>query len=55
MLFVREGVIYKVLDFTFYLKVKHSGLSNLMNAQESSLKTIWDNPDDEVWNDINTQ
>lgn len=24
---------------------------NLMQAQESALQAVWDNPDDEVWND----
>lgn len=44
----------EVLDFIGFLKEKQerSGIVDLMNAQESALKHIWDNPEDEVWNEF---
>ncbi|MDD5037274.1 MAG: DUF2281 domain-containing protein [Methylococcaceae bacterium] len=44
----------EVLDFIGFLKEKQErlGILDLMNAQESALKHIWDNPEDEVWNEF---
>ena len=41
----------EVLDFIGFLKEKQerSEILDLMNAQETALKPIWDNPVDEVW------
>jgi hypothetical protein len=44
----------EVLDFIGYLKSKQDRTEwqDLMNAQAESMKAIWDNPEDEVWNDL---
>lgn len=44
----------EVLDFIGFLKEKQERAEweDLMGAQASSLQGIWDNPDDEVWNDL---
>jgi hypothetical protein len=45
----------EVLDFIGYLKLKEKQereeWEDLMNAQSESMKSIWDNPEDEAWND----
>ena len=42
----------EVLDFIGFLKEKQerAEFMDLMMAQETVLKHIWDNPEDEVWN-----
>ena len=46
----------EVLDFIGYLKMKENHdreeWEDLMNAQSESMKSIWDNPEDKVWNDL---
>ena len=44
----------EVLDFIGFLKEKQerAEFMDLMMAQETALKHIWDNPEDEVWNDL---
>ena len=46
----------EVLDFIAYLKLKdkqdREEWKDLMNAQSVSMKAIWDNPEDEAWNDL---
>ncbi|MBV5275388.1 MAG: DUF2281 domain-containing protein [Lamprocystis purpurea] len=44
----------EVLDFIGYLKEKSERVEweDLMGAQAASLAAVWDNPDDEVWNDL---
>jgi len=44
----------EVLDFIGYLKEKteRSEWDDLMGAQAASLAAVWDNPEDEVWNDL---
>ena len=49
-------LIQEVLDFIGYLAHRH-GLDKvdtnpLKAAQELSMRKVWDNPDDEVWNDL---
>ena len=49
-------LVQEVLDFIGYLDHRH-GLDKvdpdpLKAAQESSMRKVWDNPDDEVWNDL---
>jgi hypothetical protein len=51
-----EHVAREVLDFIGYLELKY-GLSDariqdLGFAQQAPMTHIWDNPDDEVWNDV---
>ncbi len=49
-----EPILQELLDFMGYLKEKQAreGLRDLMLAQEDSLRAIWDNDEDEVWNEI---
>ncbi len=44
----------EVLDFIGFLKEKQERAEweDLMRAQATGLKSIWDNPEDEVWNDL---
>lgn len=44
----------EVLDFIGYLKEKseRAEWEDLMGAQAASLVAVWDNPDDEVWNEL---
>ncbi|MBI3479108.1 MAG: hypothetical protein HY016_01940 [Nitrosomonadales bacterium] len=44
----------EVLDFIGYLKSRQEQAqwNDLMQAQEKSLASVWDNPDDEVWNHV---
>jgi hypothetical protein len=43
----------EVLDFVGYLRERgdRSQWRNLMNAQSKSLAAVWDNPEDQVWDD----
>jgi len=49
-----EAQAREVLDFIGYLKEKgdRAEWEDLMYAQTTSLAAVWDNPDDEVWNDL---
>jgi hypothetical protein len=51
-----EPLAREVLDFIGYLEIRH-GLRDLLTedlkaAQESAMRHVWDNADDEVWNDL---
>ena len=51
-----EPLAREVLDFIGYLETKH-GLhklqtEHLKQAQESAMYHVWDNLEDEVWNDL---
>jgi len=51
-----EPLAKEVLDFVEYLEVKH-GLTDrtaevLKQAQEPSMARVWDNSEDEIWNDL---
>lgn len=51
-----EPLAREVLDFIGYIEIKH-GLKDriteeLKNAQEPAMRHVWDNPEDEVWNDV---
>ncbi len=55
-----EPLVREVLDFVRFLRM-HRGVTperaeelNLIYAQETSLKKVWDNVEDEVWNDVPT-
>ena len=43
-----------VLNFAHFLKQKanRAELDNLMHAQYASMENIWDNEEDEAWNDV---
>ena len=50
-----EPLAREVLDFIGYLEARH-GLRDLLSedlkaAQDGAMRHVWDNPDDEVWND----
>ena len=51
-----ENLAYEVLDFIQYLQFKHalkdSAGESLKTAQQSVMNRIWDNPEDEVWNEL---
>ena len=46
----------EVLDFAHFLREKRGcdDRCDLQLAQQKSLQNDWDNPDDEVWNDVPT-
>ncbi len=51
-----ESLAREVLDFVEYIEHKHElklhGTDHLKEAQVSVMKRIWDNAEDEVWNDM---
>jgi hypothetical protein len=42
------------LDYIAYLQDKEAraGINDLITLQEQSMNAIWDNPEDDVWNDL---
>ena len=44
----------EVLDFVGYLRDRgdRSEWRDLVNAQSASLAPVWDNAEDEIWNDV---
>lgn len=48
-----EALAREVLDFVEFLRARREQEShdNLAAAQSKSMTGVWDNPDDEVWND----
>ncbi len=49
-----EPIAREVLDFAKYLKQKNEQESLLL-AQEAGMKTLWDNEEDNVWDDVPTR
>lgn len=50
-----ESLALEALHFIEYLSSKsvdHAQMSDLALAQEVVMKHVWDNQDDEVWNDV---
>ena len=49
-----ENKIQEVLDFLLFIKNRneHYQWQDLLAAQEKSLYPVWDNTDDEIWNDL---
>lgn len=51
-----EPLAKEVLDFIGYIALKHGlkdGLTEgLKQAQAPVMQHIWDNPEDEVWNEV---
>ncbi|MBF0180819.1 MAG: hypothetical protein HQM03_12425 [Magnetococcales bacterium] len=50
----------EVLDFIGYLEYRHglknrSAMEDLTMAQGDAMRHVWDNPEDEVWNDVPTR
>jgi hypothetical protein len=50
-----EPLNREVLSFIEYLEFRHGiadhGIKNLTMAQQPVMDRIWDNPEDEAWND----
>lgn len=48
-----ETMAREVLDFVGYLKEKREreGIADLVQAQVGSMKDVWDNEADEVWDE----
>ncbi len=46
----------EVLDFIGYIEAKHgvndTQNENLKKAQQIAMRDVWDNSEDEVWNDV---
>jgi hypothetical protein len=49
-----EEMTREVLDFIGYLKERQERAEwqDLVQAQSTAMKAVWDNPEDEVWNDL---
>jgi hypothetical protein len=49
-----EPLALEVLNYIAYLQDKETRgeISHLIKLQEQSMNTIWDNPEDDVWNDL---
>lgn len=49
-----ESLQEEVLDFTYFLiqKAERGELKSLSLAQMTSMEKIWNNDEDEVWNDV---
>jgi len=50
-----EPLAQEVMDFVEYLEFKHNlrdlNTEHLRATQEPVMQAIWDNPEDELWND----
>jgi hypothetical protein len=52
-----ESLALEALHFIEYLGSKNADraeMSDLTRAQETVMKHVWDNQDDEVWNNVKT-
>jgi hypothetical protein len=51
-----EPLAREVLDFIGYLESKHGlrdlAIEHLKQAQAPVMDHVWDNPEDEVWNEL---
>jgi hypothetical protein len=50
-----EPLALEALHFIEYLSSKatdRAEITDLTRAQEAVMKHVWDNPDDEAWNDV---
>lgn len=51
-----EPIAYEVLDFIGYLELKYglgdAKAQDLKYAQQEAMAHVWDNLDDEVWNEV---
>lgn len=52
-----EALAREVLDFVEFLRSRREQQThdNLAAAQTTSMTGVWDNPNDEVWNDAATR
>ncbi len=52
-----ESLALEALNFIEYLSSKNADraeITDLARAQEKVMEHVWDNQDDEVWNDVKT-
>ena len=51
--YLSDTKIQEVLDFILFLRErsKEAESGNISLAQENSMRSVWDNQEDEVWND----
>ena len=51
-----EAMAREVLDFIEFLRTRREQESydNLAAAQTTSMRAVWDNSDDEIWNNATT-
>ncbi len=52
-----EPLALEALHFIEYLSSKtadRAEITDLAHAQETVMQHVWNNPDDEVWNDVKT-
>ena len=53
-----DALAQEVLDFIGYIEIKHGLrdrlIEELKQAQEPAMRHVWDNQDDEVWNELCT-
>jgi hypothetical protein len=49
-----EPLAREVLDFVGFLREGRDRAEwrHLMNAQQTALAAVWDNPEDKVWDDV---
>ncbi|HZZ62478.1 MAG TPA: DUF2281 domain-containing protein [Roseiarcus sp.] len=47
-----EHLAREVLDFVGYLAERQERERDLLGAQESALKAVWDNPEDQAWDRV---
>jgi hypothetical protein len=49
-----DALAREVLDFVEFLRNRreHESQDNLAAAQTLSMNNVWDNPEDETWNDV---
>ena len=49
-----DALAREVLDFVEFLRNRreHESRDNLAAAQTLSMNNVWDNPEDETWNDV---
>ncbi len=51
-----EPLAREVLDFIEYIELKHglidSQVDELIMAQEPAMRHIWENQQDEIWNEV---
>ena len=49
-----EPLAQEVLDFVLFLRTRaeRAELRDLMSAQSVALASVWDNKEDEVWNNV---
>ena len=53
-----ESLAQEVLHYVEFLRIKFEHKEedpSFLLAQETSMRQVWDNPEDEVWNSVETR